>query len=337
MSKSEEIMVRINAKLAKKYKGSAPSLMSGSDLPPVSWIPTGLLALDWLNGGGGPRSHVEQIYGKRSSGKTSIVLRRIAEAQRKGLVCAFIDAEHTLDKLWAIKHGVDLDELIIYEPDMEASGEKIMDVVYEMLMGCSIDLIVIDSVPGLCPQAKIDGSMEDKHYTSVANVLSMFFDKVIGPGVLYNSDCNLIFINQPRQVIGSRIPMTRLPGGSALEHYSSIITEVKKDDWIFESSSKDAPKIGIDIKIINQKNKIRWPFKEHTLKLYFAGGFNPLSEVILFGQKYDLIESRGNWAYYGEEEMGNGLNQQMSWLMNNKEIYKELRAKILEKIAEGKY
>lgn len=337
MSKAQDVMADINAKMNKRYKGGITPLRVASDLPPVGWLPTGLLALDWLNGGGGPRGHVEQIYGKRSSGKTSIALRRIAEAQRQDFICAFVDAEHTLDKLWAIKHGVNLEELIIYTPELEESGERIMDVVYHMLMGCSIDLIVIDSVPGLCPQARIDGTMEDKHYTSVANVLSLFFDKIIGPGVLYNSDCNLIFINQPRQVIGSRFPMDRLPGGSALQHYSSIITQTKQGDFIFTSDNKDAPKIGIESNIINMKNKVRWPYKESTIKLHFSSGFNPLSEVILFAEKYNLIQSNGSWDYYEGEQMGQGLGQQMQWLLEHRDIYAELKSKIQNKIREGTY
>ena len=337
MSKATDIMAKINATMLKKYKSKAPELMMGSDLHTVEFISTGLLALDYLNGGGGPKGHVEQIYGQKSSGKTSIVLRRIAEAQRLGLTCAFVDAEHTLDKGWAIKHGVNLDELILYEPELEASAEMILQTVYEMLMGCAIDVIVVDSVPALCPLAKIEKHMEDKHYGGVSGPLSQFFDKIIGPGVLYNSETNLIFINQPREVIGSRFPMERLPGGRALSHYSSIITEVKKGDYITEGTGDNEVKIGIESKIINQKNKVRWPFKEQTLRLHFASGFNPLWEVIRFAEKYELVDSNGAWMYYEGQSMGQGVNQHMSWLIENKETYFSLKEKIVAKIREGKY
>jgi recombination protein RecA len=336
MSKAQEIKEQLNAKLHRKYKDKAPVIMMGSELPPVEWITTGMLAYDWVNGGGGPRSHIEQLWGRRSSGKTTLALRRIAEAQRMGLCCAYLDAEHTLDKFWATKMGVNLSDLLLFEPDLTDSAEVICDLMVEILLRGDIDFLVVDSVPALCPQAKIDKPMEEKHYAGVAGILSQFFDKIIGPGILYNSNTVVIFINQPREVIGSRIPQERLPGGRALSHYSSIINKTLKGDYITIGSRENEEKIGQEIKIINEKNKVGWPFKEATVRLHFASGVNPLWDVLHFAKKYDIVELRGSWMYYKEEQMGNGIEEHMKWLMSHPDIYKEMKTTIINMIRSGK-
>jgi recombination protein RecA len=332
MSRAKEIMLQINSAMVAKYKSKAPQLMMGSDLPPVSWISTGLLAYDWVNGGGGARGHIEQLWGRKSSGKTTLSLRRIAECQRLGGVAAYIDMEHTLDKAWAVKQGVNMEELILLEPEFTDSAEVVLDLIIELLRGQEIDLLVVDSVPALCPEAKLQKSMEEKHYAGVAGVLSQFFDKIIGPGILYNSDTVVIFINQPRDVIGSRIPTERLPGGRALSHYSSIINRVIQGDYIMVGSDANEEKIGQESKIINQKNKVRWPYKESTVRLHFASGFNPLWDTIHFGKRYGVVVQNGNWLYYEGEQMGNGMDQSMRWLIENQHVYYEMKAKILEMI-----
>lgn len=335
MSKAEDIMAGINAAMAKKYKKNPPELMLGSTLPLVEWISTGLLGYDWINGGGAPRGHIEQIYGRKSSGKTSVSLARIAACQRQGGTAAFIDVEHTLDKLWARKMGVNLDELILHEP-FDESAETTLTVVQTMLEGGDIDMIVVDSIPALCPEAMMLKTLDDKHYGGNSGVLEQFFKKIIGTGVMYNSNCVLIFINQPRAVIGSRIPMERLPGGYSPGHYSSIMTEVKKGDWITQGSGVNEEKIGVEVKLINQKNKVRWPYKESTLRLQFGNGFNVLHDTVFFAQRYDLITTSGAWGYYNGEQIGNGINQQMQWILEHKEIYFELKDKIVELIRSGK-
>jgi recombination protein RecA len=333
--KAREAMERINATMAKKFKKNPPELTTGADLPIVEWISTGLLAYDWLNGGGAPRSHIEQIYGRKSSGKTSVCLSRIAACQRQGGVAAFVDVEHTLDKLWAQKLGVNMNDLILHEPYDEA-GERTLDLVINMLEGGDIDMIVVDSVPPICPEAMMTQDMDQKHYGGNSGLFEQFFKKIIGTGILYNSNCVLIFINQPRAVIGSRIPLERLPGGNSLQHYSSIMTEVKRGDYIMSSSAKDADKVGVEVKLINQKNKVRWPYKETTLKLQFATGFNVLWDLVTFAQRYDIIETSGAWGYYNGEQIGNGVGQQMQWLMEHKELYFEMKNQIQELIRAGK-
>lgn len=336
--RAEALMNKVNAQMARRYKSKAPSLKSGSELEPIEWISTGLLAHDWINGGGGPRGRLEQLIGAKSSGKTTIALRRIAEAQRMGLVAAFIDAEHALDKLWAQKLGVVLDDLILYEPEDYDSAEVTLDVVIELLDSDDPpDVLVVDSVPKLCPKAVIEGGMVDKHYAGVASVMSQFLKKIIGPGILANSGTNLIFINQPREVIGARFYMERYPGGKDLSHDSSITTIVREGDYIFSSNDKNADKIGKKISIINYKNRCRYPYRESTLSLYFSQGFNPLLDVLEFGDHYGMIDYKANgWAYYGEENIGQGRAQHAQWLYNHLDIYKEMRDKIRELILAGK-
>ncbi len=335
----QEILDKVNARLAKRYKkqdkSMIPFMRMASELPEIDFIPTGLLAYDWVNGGGGPKGKIEQIYGKRSSGKTTLVLRRIAEAQRLGLTCAFIDSEHELDREWAIKIGVDINRLILHIPDMEP-GEITMGIVEEMLLSDDIDLIALDSINSLGTKAMLDKDVGDKHYGGVSLLMESFYKKVVGSGLLYYSDSILIFINQPREVIGSRFPMDRLPGGRALQHMSAIITEVKQGDFLMRGSGEDEEKVGIEIKIVNKKNKVRWPFRENTVRLQFDRGFNPVWEVVHFGKRYGIIESKAAWGYYNGEKLGQGDNQQMEFLIDNAEIYYEIKQKIVERLKSGK-
>jgi recombination protein RecA len=336
----EDVMKQLNASLQKKYgtrkKFDAPQLMCGTDLPPVGWVPTGLLSYDFVNGGGGPRGKIEQIYGRRSSGKTTLVLKRIAEAQRLGLVCAYIDAEHELDKLWATKLGVNMEKLILHIPDMEPA-DVTLEIVESMLIGGGIDLIVLDSLAVLGTQDMLDKGIGDKHYAGISGLLEMFYKKVVFSGVMYHSDAILILINQPREVIRSTIPMERLPGGRALSHMSAIITHVKRGDYLIKKvGDKEEEKIGIEVKIINEKNKVRPPFRESTARLQFEQGFNPLWEVVLFGQRYDIIEKSGNWMYYGDVQLGNGVEQTMAFLVENAQYYVEIKQKIREQILKGR-
>lgn len=334
--KTQEALEEINARLAKRFKGRAPVLFTADELPELEWISTGILALDWLNGGGGPRGRVEQLVGTKSSGKSSLSLRRIAEAQRQGLVCAYIDVEHTLDRGWARKMGVKLEELIVYAPEDYDSAEVTLDVVIDLLKASDVDLIVLDSVTSLCPEAKIKGTMEDKHYAGVAGVLTQFFDKIIGPGILANSNCNLLLINQPRDVIGARFHTERIPGGKSLAHNSSIITMVREGDFIFAGTSKDSEKIGKEVRLQNIKNKCRWPYRESTVSLYFETGFNPLLDVIQFSEKYEIMEHSGTWAYYNGEQVGQGRQNQAAWLLKHPDVYREIKAKARSLILEGK-
>jgi recombination protein RecA len=336
MSKSEDAMEAINRALAKKFKNkNVPELLRGSELPPVDWFGTGLLSYDWVNGGGAARRHVEQVYGRKSSGKTTTLLRRVAECQRSDLVCAYVDVEHTLEPIWAAKQGVNLDDLILYVPDVNASGEKTLETVLQLVISGEVDLIIVDSITAVCPEAFLSADLTDKHYGGNSSLITQFFDKLIGPGTLYNSNACLVLVNQPRDVIGSRFPMERLPGGRALQHYSSIITEIRQGKFITDPDDKTR-KLGQEVKIINKKNKVRSPYRERTVDLMFGRGFNPLTEVLDFAEYYGLIEANGSWFYYNGERMGQGQNQQAAWLLEHRDVYSTLKAQIVEAIRSGK-
>lgn len=332
-SKAEEVMDKINASMAKKFKKNAPELMLASDLSPISWVSTGLLGYDYLNGGGGPRGRVEMIWGIESSGKTTVSLKRIAAAQQAGLVCAFIDLEHDLDRVWATKLGVDLEKLILHEPVYEPAEMTL--ALVEELIESDVDLIVLDSVPALCTEAKMKGEVGDKHYAGVSALMTQFYERNIGGGTIYNNNTLIIMINQPRDLIGARFPTSRLPGGRALRHMCSIITEVKRGDYITIGPKESEVKIGIEVNLINRKNKVRWPYREQTLRLQYANGFNPLWDVIQFAKKYDLVEVSGSWMHYEGQNMGNGVEQVMAWLADNANVYIELKTKIVDLIKKG--
>ena len=334
-----DILDQLNSQLQKKYgkkkKFDTPQLLRGSELPPVDWIPTGLLSYDYVNGGGGPRGKIEQVHGRKSCGKTTLVLKRIAEAQRLGLKCAFVDAEHELDPEWAKLHGVKMDDLILHIPDGEPA-DVTLEIVEGMLLSCEVDLIAVDSIPVLGTQEMLDKGMGDKHYAGIAGLMEMFYKKVVFSGVMYNSNAILIFINQPRELIGSRIAMERLPGGRALQHMSNIITKVKRGDFLIRKVGDEEEKIGVEVKMINEKNKVRRPFRESTARLQFDRGFNPLWEVILFGQKYEIIEKSGTWLYYGDTQLGQGVDQAMAFLIDNADIFVEIKKEVQEQILKGR-
>jgi len=336
-SRAEEVLNMMNKQLRQQYKGGAPQLIRGSDLPSCSFISSGLLAIDWINGGGGPIGHMEQIEGAKSSGKTTLVLQRIAAAQRQGLLCAYFDLEHTLDRDWALNLGVDLDELVLHVPSPGETGEQTLDIYIEMLKLKEFGVIVLDSITSLASKAQLDGSMTTKTYAGNSALLTQLFTKIIGTGILYESQGVSIFINQPREVIGARIPMEKLPGGRALAHYSSIITKTRRRDYVVEVKGVNEQKIGIEIMAINTKNKVGIPYRTMPLRLQFDAGFNPLYDLLLFTKLSGVVEYKGAWAYYKGENLGQGEGNQIQWLMNHPDVYFEIRDTIQQLITEGTF
>jgi len=336
---TEDIMNEINGILNKKYRNHKDPLKLGNELAPVSFLTTGLLGYDYVNGGGGPIGFIEQIAGKASSGKTSLSLSRIAVAQTLGLTCALVDIEHTFISGWAETLGVEVDDLILYTPEVGETGEKILEVVKSMLACKEISLIIVDSVTAITPRAILEGTLEDKHYAGNSALLTQFLNQIIPTGLLADSGACLVLINQPRDVIGSRIPREKLPGGRALSHYSSIINYISRGDFIFDKQLIDGKstevKIGLEVKILNWKNKIRTPFKDQTLQLLFDQGFNPLLDVLLFGRRCGLIERKGSWSYYKGDNMGQGPDNQMQWLLDHLDVFYALKEEARGMILSG--
>lgn len=283
---------------------------------------SGSILLDEALGVGGyPRGRVIEIYGPESSGKTTIALHAIAESQKAGGIAAFIDAEHALDPAYAKKLGVNTDELWISQPD---NGEQALEIVESLVRSGAVDMIVVDSVAALTPQAEIDGEMGDSHMGLQARLMSQALRKLTG--ILSKSNTTIIFINQIRMKIGVMFgnPETTT-GGNALKFYSSIRIEVRR----IESISRSADDIiGNRVRIKVVKNKVAPPFKKVELDMYFGEGLSYHGSILDAALKYELLNKSGSWYSYGEEKIGQGRDNAITFLRTNTDITADLDVKL---------
>ncbi|MGE5341532.1 MAG: recombinase RecA [Candidatus Omnitrophota bacterium] len=305
-------------------KGSIMQLGSRSieDIPVIS---TGCLSLDIITGVGGlPRGRVVEIYGPESSGKTTIALQAIAEAQKVGGHAAFIDAEHALDPVYAQKLGVNIDELYISQPDY---GEQALEIAEILVRSGGVDIIVIDSVAALVPKAELEGDMGDSHMGLQARLMSQALRKLTA--IVSRSKTTFIFLNQMREKIGMFVgnPETTT-GGKALKFYSSLRIEVRK--VLTLKSGTDI--IGGRTKIKIVKNKVSPPFKETEVDLLFGRGISKEGDIIDLGALYGIIAKTGSWYAYGDEKLGQGKPSVTKLLEEQPKLYEDIRAKILEKV-----
>lgn len=290
------------------------------DIPAVS---TGSLGLDIALGIGGlPKGRVIEIFGPESSGKTTLTLQAIAECQKAGGTAAFIDAEHALDPSYAEKLGVNVDELLLSQPD---TGEQALEVTDMLVKSNSVDLIVIDSVAALTPRAEIEGEMGDHHVGLQARLMSQALRKITGN--IQRSNAMVIFINQIRMKIGVMFgnPETTT-GGNALKFYSSVRLDIRRI-----GSVKDGDEvIGNETRVKVVKNKVSPPFREAEFQIMYGEGINVEGEILEFGQKLGLIEKAGAWYSYNGEKIGQGKNNASSFLKENAKIrdalLKEIRS-----------
>jgi recombination protein RecA len=288
----------------------------------VTCIPSGSILLDEALGMGGyPRGRVIEIYGPESSGKTTLALHAIAEAQKTGGIAAFIDAEHALDPTYAKKIGVNTDELWISQPD---NGEQALEIVESLVRSGAVDIIVVDSVAALTPQAEIDGDMGDSHMGLQARLMSQALRKLTG--ILAKSNTTIIFINQIRMKIGIMFgnPETTT-GGNALKFYASIRVEVRKSEAISKGTDDI---IGSRVKIKIVKNKVAPPFKKVELDMLFGEGLSYSGSILDAAIKYELIEKSGSWFSYGGEKIGQGRDNAINFLKSNKDIQDQLEQKL---------
>jgi recombination protein RecA len=301
-------------------KGSIMKLGDNNSMD-VETISTGSLGLDVALGAGGlPMGRVVEIYGPESSGKTTLTLEVIAEAQRNGKVCAFIDAEHALDPVYAEKLGVNINELLISQPD---TGEQALEIVDMLTRSAAIDVIVVDSVAALTPKAEIEGDMGDSHMGLQARMLSQAMRKLTGN--LKKSNTMLIFINQMRMKIGVMFgaPETTT-GGNALKFYASVrldirrIGAVKNGDEIVGNETRG--------KVVN--NKIAPPFKQAELQILYGQGINNLGELIDLGVKHDFVEKAGAWYSCNGERIGQGKANAAKYLSENPDMAADVDGKI---------
>ncbi|MEW6739922.1 MAG: recombinase RecA [Nitrospirota bacterium] len=304
-------------------KGSIMRLGAGEVTEGVQAIPTGSLSLDIATGiGGFPRGRVIEIFGPESSGKTTLALNAIAQAQKIGGTAAFIDAEHALDVNYASRIGVNIEDLLIAQPD---TGEQALEVAETLVRSGAIDIIVVDSVAALVPKAEIEGDMGDAHMGLQARLMSQALRKLTA--AISKSMTTVIFINQIRMKIGVMFgnPETTT-GGTALKFYSSMRLDIRKIDSLKEGQEI----IGGRVRVKIVKNKVAPPFRQAEFDIYFNEGISRLGEVIDIGVDKGIIEKAGAWYSYNGSKIGQGRENVKEYLKNNPEIAAEVEQKILE-------
>lgn len=311
-------------KIEKDFgKGSIMRLGDETDRMNVETIPTGALTLDIALGTGGiPKGRVVELYGPESSGKTTLALHMIAESQKRGGVAAFIDAEHALDPEYAKRIGVNIDELLISQPD---NGEQALEIADTLIRSSAVDIIVIDSVAALVPRAEIEGDMGDAHVGLHARLMSQALRKLTG--ALAKSKCAAIFINQIREKVGVMYGNPEVTtGGRALKFYSSVRMEIRKADTIKDGNDV----IGIKAKVKVTKNKTAPPFRTAEFDIEYAEGISEESCIIEAGAALDIIDKSGAWFSYDDIRLGQGKERAKQTLKDNPEIKNEIKEKILD-------
>lgn len=319
--KKEQLLSEALKQIEKQYgKGSIMKLGEHANVD-VDAISTGSLAIDYALGVGGlPRGRIIEIYGPESSGKTTLALQCIAECQKEGGKTAFIDAEHAIDPRYAKALGVDVDELILSQPD---SGEQALEIAEVLIKSGAIDLIVIDSVAALVPQAELDGEMGDSNIGLHARLMSKAMRKLAG--AMNSNNCTTIFINQLREKVGVIFGNPEVTtGGRALKFYSTIRMEVRKSEAIKDGTEIVGNKVNVKI----AKNKVAPPFKTCQVEIYYGQGISHVSEIISLGVDFGIIEKSGSWFSYNGEKIGQGSEAVRNYLLANPDIDKQITEQV---------
>lgn len=314
-------------KLEKQYGKGTVMKLGDNSIVESDVIPTGSLGLDLALGiGGFPRGRIIEIYGPESSGKTTIAIHAIAETQKRGGICAIIDAEHAFDKKYAEALGVDTDNLYITQPD---DGEQALDIAEQLIRSAAIDLVVIDSVAALVPRSEIEGDMGDSKMGLHARLMSQAMRKLTG--AINKTSCSCIFINQLRDKIGVMFgsPETTT-GGNALKFYASIRLDIRRTGQI---KDKDGNVIGNQTKIKVVKNKLAPPFRTAEFDIFFGKGVSKDGEIIDLGADLGVLQKSGSWYSYEGQKVGQGRDQVKQILADNPAMADEIETKIKEKLA----
>ncbi|MEG0249904.1 MAG: recombinase RecA [Peptostreptococcus sp.] len=310
-------------KIEKEYgKGSVMKLGETTSLE-IDAISTGSIGLDIASGIGGlPRGRIIEVYGPESSGKTTVALHCIAEAQKKDGIAAFIDAEHALDPVYARALGVDVDNLVISQPD---TGEQALDIAESLIRSGAIDILVVDSVAALVPKAEIEGDMGDSHIGLQARLMSQALRKLTGS--IKKSNCVVIFINQLREKVGVMFgnPETTT-GGRALKFFSSMRIEVRRIDSIKQGDKM----LGSRTRVKIVKNKVAPPFKQVEFDIMYGTGISKTGDLLDVAAGIDVIKKAGAWYSYNDEKMGQGRENSKRFLEENEDIAREIDAKVRE-------
>jgi recombination protein RecA len=316
-------------KLEKSYGKGTVMKLGDKAIEAIESISTGSISLDIALGiGGVPKGRVIEIYGPESSGKTTLATHIIAEAQKKGGVAAFIDAEHAFDKFYARKLGVDVENLLISQPD---NGEQALEIADNLIRSGAIDVIVIDSVAALVPKAEIEGEMGDSKMGLQARLMSQALRKLTG--TISKTGCCCIFINQLREKIGVMFgnPETTT-GGNALKFYASVRLDIRRTSQIKDSDEVSGNRI--KVKIV--KNKVAPPFRIAEFDIMFNQGISKVGEIIDLGVDFNIIKKAGSWFSYGDTKLGQGRDAVKQLLLDNPELSDELEAKIREEVTGEK-
>ena len=294
----------------------------------IEAIPTGALSLDIALGIGGiPRGRIVEVYGPESSGKTTLALHMIAEAQKMGGEAAFIDAEHALDPVYTKHLGVDIDNLIVSQPD---TGEQALEITEALVRSGAIDVVVVDSVAALVPKAEIDGDMGDSHIGLQARLMSQALRKLAG--VINKSKCVVIFINQLREKVGVMFgnPETTA-GGRALKYYASVRLDIRK----IENIKQDGEVVGNRARVKVVKNKVAPPFREAEFDIVYGKGISKEGNILDIAVNLDIVDKSGSWFSYDGERIGQGRENVKKYLSENPEIMDEIEKKIRAKFNEA--
>ncbi len=305
------------------------SIMKLGDKPSVNVeaIPTGALALDLALGiGGVPRGRIIEVYGPESSGKTTLAQHIVAECQKRGGIAAYVDAEHALDPEYARNLGVDIDNLLISQPD---TGEQALDITEELVRSGAVDVVVVDSVAALVPKAEIDGSMEDQQMGLQARLMSKALRKLTG--VIGKTNTTVIFINQLRMKIGVMYgnPETTT-GGNALKYYASVRMEIRRTEGL----KGDGEDIGNHVRVKVLKNKVAPPFRTAEFDIIFGKGICKIGNILDVAVNLNIVNKAGAWFSYNDEKLGQGREKAKEFLASNPDLLAEVETKVRAKLAE---
>lgn len=323
MSEKLKALQAAMSKIEKDFGRGSVMKLGDEQIEDVEVIPTGSLALNAALGVGGyPKGRIIEIYGPESSGKTTLAIHAIAEAQKRGGIAAFIDAEHAFDRFYAKKLGVDVDELLISQPD---NGEQALEIADQLIRSSAIDIIVIDSVAALAPKAEIEGDMGDNKVGLQARLMSQALRKLTSTISKTNTTC--IFINQLREKIGVMFgnPETTT-GGNALKFYASVRLDIRRVTTLKDG---DTP-IGNQVRVKIVKNKVAPPFRKAEFEITFGEGISHVGEIVDLGVELGIIKKSGSWFSYGESRLGQGRDAVKKIIKDNPELSEELEGKIAE-------
>lgn len=315
-------------RIEKDYGKGSIMMMGESKVEQVDVIPTGSITLDYALGVGGyPKGRIIEIFGPESSGKTTLAIHAIAEAQKTGGIAAFIDAEHAFDRFYAEKLGVDVNSLLVSQPD---NGEQALEIADQLIRSSAVDIVVVDSVAALTPRAEIEGEMGDNRVGLQARLMSQALRKLTATVNKTNTTC--IFINQLREKIGVMFgnPETTT-GGNALKFYASVRLDIRR-----VSSIKDGDDVlGNLVRVKVVKNKVAPPFRKAEFEIIFGEGINRIGEVLDLAVDNKIIEKSGSWFSYNGSKLAQGRDAVKSVLQDNPELTEEITAKVMEKLTSG--